>query len=108
MHVISNNDMDPLVTGLTVLTSSSLFLVVTVTEIAADEVSGSIVRSVPCSKLSVGNLPELERLGAAFEGDEFLSQGVVSPLGEEDCPEVVVEGTREDAVELSLATGFLD
>lgn len=88
--VVSHNDMYPLITALTVLTGSSLFLVLTVAEVAADEVSGSVMRSIPSREFSVGDLPKLKRLGAAFESDEFLSQGVVPPLGEEDCPEVVV------------------
>lgn len=71
--VIFDNDLDPLVIALTVLTSSSLLLIVTVAEVAADKVSRSIVRSVPSRKLRVGNLPELERLGTPFESNKFLS-----------------------------------
>lgn len=82
MLVIPNNDMYPLTIALTVLASSSLFLVLTVAEIATDKVSRSIMRSVPRRELSIGNFPELERLGAPFESDEFLSQGVVPPLWE--------------------------
>jgi hypothetical protein len=88
--VILDNDLDPLVTTLTILTSDSLFLIFTVAEVATDEVSRSIMRSIPRCELRVGDLPQLERLGTAFESDEFLSQGVVPPLWQEDRPEIVV------------------
>lgn len=78
--VIFDNDLHPLITALTVLTGNSLFLVVAIAEVATDKVSRSIMRSVPRRELRVGDLPQLERLGTAFESDEFLSQGVVPPL----------------------------
>lgn len=90
MLVIPNNDMHPLVAALTVLASSFLFLILTVAEVATNDMSRSIMRSIPSREFSVGNLPELERLGSAFESDGLLSQGVVPPLREQDCPEVVV------------------
>lgn len=95
--IISHNDIDPLVAVLNVLTKSSLFLVVTVAEVAADEVSRSVMGSVPRREFSVGDLPELERLSTAFESDKFLSYGVVLPCGQEDSPEVVVQSAQEDA-----------
>ena len=88
--VILDNDLDPLVTTLTILTSDSLFLIFTVAEVATDKVSRSIMRSIPRRELRVGDLPQLERLGTAFESDKFLSQSVVPPLWQEDRPEIVV------------------
>jgi len=99
--VIFDNDLDPLITTLTVLTSNPLFLVVAIAEVATDKVSRSIMRSVPRRELRVGDLPQLERLGTAFESDEFLSQGVVPPLWQEDRPEVVVQSAQEDATKMS-------
>lgn len=107
MLVILDNDLDPLIIALTVLTSSALFLVVTVAQVAADEVSRSVMRSVPRRKLRVGDLPQLERLGTAFESDKFLSQGVVSPLWQKDRPEVVVQSAQEDAIIL-LVNGLME
>ena len=98
--VIFDNDLNPLITALTVLTSNSLFLVVAIAEVVTDKVSRSIMRSVPRRELRVGDLPQLERLGTAFESDEFLSQGVVPPLGQENRPEVVVQSAQEDATKM--------
>jgi len=71
--VVSDSDTCVLVTALAVVTRSSLFFVVTVAEILANEMSRSIVRSIPCCDVSVRNLPELKCLSTTFEGDEFLS-----------------------------------
>ena len=49
--VIFDNDLDPLITALTALTRSSLFLVVTVAKVATDKVSRSVMRSIPRRKL---------------------------------------------------------
>jgi hypothetical protein len=62
-----------LVTTLAVLTRSSLFFVLTVAQVSANEMSRSIVRSIPRCDLSIRDFPKLERLGASFKGDELLS-----------------------------------
>ena len=104
---ISDNDLDPLSIALTAMTSSSLFLIVAIAEVATDKVARSVMRSVPRRELRVGDLPKLERLSTAFESDKFLSQGVIPPLWQEDRPEVVVQCRQKDAMEIMLATACL-
>lgn len=100
MIIIPDNDLDPLIIALTVLTSSSLFLIVAIAEVVTDKMARSVMRSVPRCELRVGDLSKLERLGTAFESDEFLSQGVVPPLWQKNRPEVVVQSAQEDAIKM--------
>jgi len=98
MLVVADSDMYPLVTVLAVLIESCPLLVVAVAKILANEVSRRVMRSVPSRDLSIGNLPKLKCLSTTFEGDKFLSKGIIPPLWQQDRPEVVVQGTHDDTI----------
>lgn len=89
--------MDLLVPTQTALIKSTILLGIRVDGGGANEVTCSIMRSVPCLKLRIGDFPKLESLGSAVESDKLLSECVVSPLWQKNCPEVVVYSTDKDA-----------
>jgi hypothetical protein len=76
--------------------ASTLLLTSNVATVEIDHMPCRIVCRIPSGNSRVRNLPQLKSLGATIQSHKLLTQGVVPPLRQKDCPEVVVNGANED------------